>query len=90
MHIFDAAPLAEYCPAAPPALCDLIHLMLRKVPSHRPSAADIRQAMQRIALEILDDSTEFASYAITTAPVGEDDRITQPLKARSAAAEAAQ
>jgi eukaryotic-like serine/threonine-protein kinase len=89
MHIYDAAPLAQYCSAAPPALCDLIHLMLRKVPSHRPSAADIRQAMQRIALEILDDSTEFASYAITTAPTAEDDRITQPLKARSGAAEAA-
>jgi eukaryotic-like serine/threonine-protein kinase len=88
MHVnCEPMPLAEYCPAAPPALCDLIHLMLRKIPSHRPSAADIRQAMQRIAAEILDDSVEFASYAITTAP--EDDRITQPLTLRSRGAECA-
>jgi serine/threonine-protein kinase len=87
LHTYaDATPLANHCPAAPPALCDLIDLMIRKIPSHRPSAADVRHAMQRIGLEIVEDSVEFASYSITTTPCTEDDTITQPLTLRSRAA----
>jgi serine/threonine protein kinase len=74
----DAASLAEHCPAAPRALCELIHLMLHKTPSYRPSAADVRQVMQRIALEILDDGVAYASYEITTAP--EAPMTTRPVE----------
>src|SRR4029077_5336073 len=35
----EAAPLSVLCPTAPPALCDLIHQMLEKVPSSRPTAS---------------------------------------------------
>jgi eukaryotic-like serine/threonine-protein kinase len=69
----EAAPLAELCSAAPRALCELIHLMLHKTASRRPCAADVRREMQWIALAILDDNAEFASYAITTRPCADDD-----------------
>ena len=55
--------------------------MLDKTPARRPTAVGVREVMQRIALEILDDSDEFASYAITTepsTPVAETARIRTP------------
>jgi serine/threonine-protein kinase len=64
----DAAPLATHRPDAPHALCALIDLMLHKTPGCRPTAADLRQLMQQMALAVLEDATEFASYAITSAP----------------------
>jgi serine/threonine protein kinase len=67
LHSVDAAPLVERC-SAPRALCELIHLMIHKTASCRPSAADVRLVMQRIALEILDGDDEFASYVVTTTP----------------------
>ncbi len=61
----EAAPLANNS-AAPRALCELIHRMIHKTASKRPSAAEVGEAMQQIAIDILEESDEFASYAITT------------------------
>jgi serine/threonine protein kinase len=63
-----AAPLAAQCPAAPRALCDLIHQMLDKAPSHRPTAIEARRRMYRLATEIAHANSEFDLYEITTEP----------------------
>jgi eukaryotic-like serine/threonine-protein kinase len=70
LHLQDkVVPLVEHCPAAPPALCDLIHVMLAKDASQRPSAPEVRQVMQRIALELVEViEEEHALYEITATP----------------------
>jgi serine/threonine protein kinase len=69
----DAAPLVDYCSAAPRALCELIHRMIHKAASCRPSATDVREAMQRIAFELVDhqDDAHFA-VAVSAAPCADD------------------
>jgi serine/threonine protein kinase len=62
----EAAPLSERCPTAPPALCALIHEMLRKVPSSRPTAAAVRERICTIAATLADVNAEFESYDVTT------------------------
>jgi eukaryotic-like serine/threonine-protein kinase len=64
----EAAPLSVTCPTAPRALCDLIHEMLEKTPSARPTATEVRERMSRIAQLLQDAHSEFASYDITTKP----------------------
>jgi serine/threonine-protein kinase len=64
----EAAPLSEQCPMAPPALCALIHQMLEKVPSVRPTASEARRSASTIAKRMKDLSSEFESYDITTKP----------------------
>jgi serine/threonine-protein kinase len=52
MHLMsDVAPLRERC-GAPQALCNLVHRMLGKDPSHRPSAIEIRQLARMVVLDI--------------------------------------
>jgi serine/threonine protein kinase len=69
LHLYgEAAPLSVQCPTAPPALCDLIHQMLEKVPSSRPTASEARRRASRIATIMKDDTSEFESYDITTKP----------------------
>jgi serine/threonine protein kinase len=62
----DAVLLSDRAPTAPRALCELVHRMLAPLPGHRPSAADVRQLAQRLALDI--SSREFESYTVTNAP----------------------
>jgi serine/threonine-protein kinase len=64
----EAAPLSVQCPTAPPALCALIHQMLAKAPSSRPTAPEVRRSASRIATIMRDASSEFESYEITTKP----------------------
>jgi len=71
----EAAPLSELCPVAPRALCDLVHRMLHKVPLYRPTATEVRRAMQELGTASTDhpDGTcspvdAYASYELTTAP----------------------
>ncbi len=52
MHLMsEVAPLRERC-GAPRELCELVHRMLSKDPSVRPSAIEIRQLARMIALEM--------------------------------------
>jgi len=62
----EAVLLSDRAPTAPRPLCGLIDMMLARAPEHRPSAADVRQMAQNLALEI--SSREFESYAVTTTP----------------------
>jgi serine/threonine protein kinase len=62
----DAVPLSDRAPATPPALSELVHMMLAAVPKHRPSAVVVRQMAQRLALEL--STREFESYSVTTTP----------------------
>ncbi len=55
------APLAAQCPAAPRALCELIHRMLQKAPGQRPTAGEVRDALRALATEV----SEFESYDVT-------------------------
>jgi len=64
----EAAPLSVQCPTAPLALCDLIHQMLEKAPSSRPTASETRRRASRIAKVMKDATSEFESYDITTKP----------------------
>jgi eukaryotic-like serine/threonine-protein kinase len=64
----EAAPLFVECPTAPQALCDLIHEMLQKAASARPTAAEVRDRMSSIAQIMEDAHSEFESYDITTKP----------------------
>jgi serine/threonine-protein kinase len=69
LHLHGAAaPLCVQCPTAPAVLCDLIHQMLEKVPSARPTAAEVRERMSSIAQIMEDTHSEFESYEITTKP----------------------
>jgi serine/threonine-protein kinase len=53
MHLMsEVAPLRERC-GAPRELCDLVHRMLNKEPSLRPSAIEIRQLARLISLELV-------------------------------------
>ena len=52
MHLMsEVAPLRERC-SAPRELCDLVHRMLSKEPSTRPSAIEIRQRARVISFEL--------------------------------------
>jgi serine/threonine protein kinase len=64
----EAASLSVQCPTAPPALCDLIHQMLAKVPSSRPTASEACRWASNIAKNVKDATAEFESYDITTTP----------------------
>jgi serine/threonine protein kinase len=69
LHLHGAAaPLSVQSPTAPPALCALIHQMLEKVPSARPTAAEVRERMSAIAQILEDTHSEFESYELTTKP----------------------
>jgi serine/threonine protein kinase len=69
LHLHGAAaPLCVECPTAPAALCDLIHQMLEKASSARPTAAEVRERMSSIAQIMEDTHSEFESYEITTKP----------------------
>jgi hypothetical protein len=69
LHLHGAAaPLSVQSPTAPPALCALIHQMLEKVPSARPTAVEARERMSEIAQALKDTHSEFESYEITTKP----------------------
>ncbi|MDQ3369945.1 MAG: serine/threonine protein kinase [Myxococcota bacterium] len=63
------APLAPQCPAAPRALCELIHRMLLKVPGQRPTASELRDALRALAIETADPELEFESYVVTVSEV---------------------
>jgi serine/threonine protein kinase len=71
LHRLDMVPLAEHSPTAPLKLCELIHRMLHKTATMRPSAAEVREGMQQIGLAIVDDGVEFASYEVTPAPAAD-------------------
>jgi eukaryotic-like serine/threonine-protein kinase len=62
----DAVAVSDLAPTTPRALCELIHSMLARVPGDRPSAVEVRQLAQRIALEV--STAEFESYSVSTAP----------------------
>lgn len=64
----EAMPLSVQCPTAPPALCDLIHQMLEKIPSSRPTASEVHRRASGIARIMKDASSEFESYDLTTKP----------------------
>jgi serine/threonine-protein kinase len=64
----EAAPLSSHCPAAPRALCALVHRMLDKTPSRRPDATEVRDTMQQLAIGIASAHREFESYEIITVP----------------------
>ena len=52
MHLMsEVAPLRDRC-GAPKELCELVHRMLAKDPSVRPSAIEIRQLARRIVMEL--------------------------------------
>ena len=61
-----AGALAMRCPTAPPALCELIHEMLHKVPSCRPTANAVRERICAIAATLADINAEFESYDLMT------------------------
>jgi serine/threonine protein kinase len=88
MHLMsEVAPLRERC-GAPRELCDLVHRMLSKEPSARPSAIEIRQiarsisfdlvsAYDSIEIEGLDTRTANRHVAIAAAPT-EDAVVVDP------------
>jgi serine/threonine-protein kinase len=63
MHLMsEVAPLRERC-GAPKELCDLVHRMLSKDPSMRPSAIEIRQLARAV---IMDVASAYDSFEIET------------------------
>ena len=62
----EAAPLSVRCPAAPPALCALIHEMLHKVPSCRPTANAVHARTSALVTRLADLCAEFESYDLTS------------------------
>jgi serine/threonine-protein kinase len=88
MHLMsEVAPLRERC-SAPRELCDLVHRMLSKEPSMRPSAIEIRQLARMISMEMVSayDSIEIEGLdpraasrhvAIAAAPT-EDAVVVDP------------
>ncbi len=86
MHLASAPePLAELC-KAPAELCDLVHRMLDKQPSHRPGAIEVRQMARALAMEL---SCVYESIEITGAP-GDEPRLPKAVKPRRALAMTAQ
>ncbi len=67
------APLSPKCPAAPLALCELIHRMLQKAPEQRPTAIEVRDSLRRLASEIAESQLEFEAYDLT--PSHETDPV---------------
>jgi serine/threonine-protein kinase len=50
LHLYgEAKPLSTRCPDAPPELCALVHRMLGKVPSQRPTAAEVAETLRVLA-----------------------------------------
>lgn len=77
-------PLSPQCPAAPRALCELIHGMLQKAPGHRPTASEVRESSRAIAAELVESHLEFESYDLTlddepVATVGHAEAIKHPV-----------
>ncbi len=60
----EAAPLAERT-TAPVVLCDLIHRMLRKDPSTRPGAIEVRQVARALSAQ-LTQAPEYHAYEVQT------------------------
>jgi serine/threonine protein kinase len=61
----NVPPLAPQCPAAPRALCELVHRMLDKVPSQRPTAVELRDSMRVIASQLTTCDCEFELFELT-------------------------
>ena len=87
----DAPPLAVECPAAPRALCELIHQMLHKVPLYRPTATELQHSMRELVCMISKGNPEFESYEITMGrPHSTPETallptlVANPVRARSA------
>lgn len=59
------SPLSPQCPAAPRALCELIHRMLQKTPGRRPTASELRESLRRLATEMDEPQLEFEAYDLT-------------------------
>jgi len=87
MHLMsEVAPLRERC-GAPKELCELVHRMLAKDPSTRPSAIEIRQLARVVVMELASayESMEIAGLekpgarhvAIAAAPT-EDAVVVDP------------
>ncbi len=86
LHLHSTeAPLEPQCPAAPRALCQLIHRMLQKAPGERPTAAELGDALRALAAESADPQPEFESYVLTPSdePVPLRDRSAVPLEHRA-------
>jgi serine/threonine-protein kinase len=63
MHLMsEVAPLRERC-GAPKELCDLVHRMLSKDPSLRPSAIEIRQLARAVVMDV---ASAYDSFEIVT------------------------
>jgi eukaryotic-like serine/threonine-protein kinase len=73
LHHTDAVPLEDRCPTAPIALCELVHRMIHKIASWRPTATEVREAMQQIARDIMEHGGELEVPAITIEPDTDDD-----------------
>jgi serine/threonine protein kinase len=83
MHIAsEPAPLSELT-RAPVEICELVHRLLDKVPSHRPGAIEVRQVARSLAMEL---STVYESFEI----VGDEPRLPKSIKPRRALALTAQ
>ncbi len=79
MHLAsEPTPLRDRC-GAPAALCDLIHRMLDKEPSLRPSALEIRQLARAISLELAAEACEAAEPADAARPAAARLRPTRAL-----------
>jgi eukaryotic-like serine/threonine-protein kinase len=65
LHLNRApAPLSGGCRAAPPELCEMVHHMLEKDPAQRPTATEVRDVMQRLAIQLAGPNPEFESYEL--------------------------
>ncbi len=87
LHLHGAAaPLASKCPTAPPKLCELVHQMLHKVPTMRPTASTVSLRMTELARSITDARLDFAAFELEE-PASEfasfeiTDGAPQPVRA---------
>ena len=65
-----------------PELCELVHRMLEKEPSHRPGAIEVRQVARALSLEL---STAYESFEITGAAEPRLPRAVRPRRSLSSA-----
>ena len=69
MHMTsEPAPLRELC-GAPVALCNLVHRMLAKDPSLRPTAIEVRQLARSISLDLGSIEEDFEPTRETALPL---------------------
>lgn len=74
----EPRPLALLCPAAPPALCQLIERMMRKEPAERPSDARAVLAALRSIEPLADAESSSAPTALSPQGPAIGDAITAP------------